>query len=231
MNRRCMRALVLVPALALAPAACTADFFVGPLEGSSSTAAGTDDSDPSSATTAPLSTTGEGMSTTQAPTTQDPELTTSSTTDESSTTGAETSERTTLDTESTTGEATGDTEEPQDCIPKDAPACEEAFPTCLWNGEECTVNLCNVGGEKACLTEAPECIWEGGGCIPSECNEEAECSVLEPAACEKTKGCVLVAEMCFTPPCVPCTEVEAIPACNELPNCAYNEGREACLPQ
>jgi len=226
MNRPRMRVLGL--AFVLAPAACTADFFVGPLGGSSKTAEDSGDSGPSSATSAPPGTTGDDASTTQTPTTQDPDLSTSSTSGESTTTGAETTEGTTLSTESTTGTST---EEPADCIPKGAPACEEAFPGCLWNGEECTVNLCNVGDQKTCLTEAPECIWEGGGCIPSECGEETECGALEPAACEKTKGCVLVGLVCFVPACVPCAEVESIPVCNDLPNCAYNEGREACLPQ
>ena len=230
MNRLCMGALVLALAPALAPAACTADFFVGPLEGSSSTAEAPDDSDPSSVTSASLSTTGSGSSTTQTPTTQ-PELTTSSTSDPSTTTAAETGDNTGLSTESTSGAGTGDTEAPADCVPKQAPACEEAFPACLWNGEECTVNPCNVGGQKACLTEAPECIWEAGGCIPSGCNEEVECSVLAPGPCEIAEGCILIGATCFTPLCVPCLEVKDIVTCDELPSCAYNEGREACLPQ
>ncbi|MGH1342193.1 MAG: hypothetical protein ACRBN8_11605 [Nannocystales bacterium] len=234
MIRRCRTVPLLV--VVLNPLGCTADFFVGPIEGSSSTTQGPDDTDGSSMPTFPTTTSGDGLSTTRASTTPDPELTTSSTSDESATsdidteteTETETSEDTALDTESST---VGDTEDPEDCTPKEAPACEEAFPGCLWNGEECTVNLCNVGGEEACLFEAPECIWEGGGCIPSECAKEAECSALDPGPCEKAKGCMALEEQCFALACVPCMEVLSVPICDELPNCAYNEGREACLPQ
>ncbi len=226
LNQLCSSAL----ALSLAAGGCTADFFVGPLDGGSSTTQGPDDSGVSSMTSAPASTTADGSSTTQAATTVGPDATTSSAT-ASTTTSGQTSEDTVLSTEGSTTAASTDTEEPADCIPKEAPACEEAFPSCLWNGEACTVNLCNVGGEKACLTETPDCIWEGGGCIPSQCGEEAECSVLEPGPCETAKGCVLIGVMCFTPPCVPCGEVDDILTCNELPNCIYNELREACLPQ
>lgn len=221
---------VWIGALAFALAGCTADFFVGPAGGGSSTSQGQDATGSSSQTSVAPGTTGDGTGTTAGPTTQDPELTTSSTTDET-TTASETDETTAGSTASTTGEPTGETEEPADCVEKEGPACEEAFPTCLWNGEACTPNLCDVGGERNCLTEAPECIWDGGGCVPSECGEEAECSALEPGPCEKAKGCVLVGESCFTPTCVPCSEVETALACNELPNCDYNEGREACLPQ
>lgn len=210
---------------------CTADFFVGPEGGGSSSSGGSNDADPSSATADPLTTTGPDGGTTQVSTTQEPEPTTSSSTDPSTTTAPETTDDTEVGSAETDGEAGGDTEDPGDCIVKEGRSCEAAFPTCLWDGEECAVNLCDVGGEKACLTEAPDCIWEGGGCIPSECTQEAECSVLDPGPCEKARGCVLQGEQCFTPACVPCAEVDNITTCNELPNCTYNEGREACLPQ
>lgn len=217
-------------ALALALAGCTADFFVGPSEGSSSTSEGQGATGSGSQTSVTPGTTGGGAGTTGSPTTQDPELTTSSTTDEP-TTDPETDEETGSTTANTTGEPTGETEEPADCVEKDGPACGEAFPSCLWNGEACTPNLCDIGDEKACLTEAPDCIWDGGGCVPSECGEETECDGLEPGPCEEAEGCVLAGESCFTPACVPCGEVADAIACNELPNCDYNEGREACLPQ
>ncbi len=60
---------------------------------------------------------------------------------------------------------------------------------------------------------------------------ETECSGLEIELCGMTKGCVEVLEMCFSLVCAPCTEVDDPKLCAELPNCAYNEGREACLPQ
>lgn len=228
-----------VTTLAFALAGCTADFFVGPTEGGSSTSQGSGATGSSSQTSVGpsttqdgTSTTQDGTSTTQASTTQAPEFTTSSTTDEATTAAdTDTDEGTASTTGTTTGEPTGETEEPADCIPKNGPACEEAFPNCLWTGEACTLNPCDVGDERNCLGEAPECIWAGGGCVPSGCDEEAECGGLEPAPCEEAKGCLLVGVSCFIPACVPCGEIEDPLDCDELPNCAFNEGREACLPQ
>ncbi len=229
-----MTRVALACLLALPSLGCTADFFVGPEATDGSTSAATEDDgegpgDPSTAD--PPTTTGETLGST----TLEPTTTTEDTLDppDTSTTTGEESDTLEPSTSSSTTEPTtaGETEEPQDCIPKDVESCEVAYPACLWTGEACVINECNVaGGEKECLPLNPECAWEGDGCIPTGCSDEAECSPLEPGVCVKTPGCIVFFEQCFALECVPCGEVKDIKLCNELPACGYNKLREACLP-
>ena len=222
-------------ALLLAASGCTADFFVGPEEAGSSgpqpsTTNGMPDDDggpagPTSSDPDPTTTGSPDPSTTSGTTSADP------TGDTQTETDGKTSDTTEPETSSSTTAMTGETEEPGDCVSKSAEPCELAFPTCLWDGENCSVNGCNVEGELDSLELSPECSWQEGACVPSGCEMETECSGLDIELCGMTKGCVEVIEMCFSLACAPCTEVDNPKLCAELPNCAYNEGREACLPQ
>jgi len=220
-----------VAALALAMlTGCTADFFVGPSEGSTSGPGSTDASDGAPESSADPDTnepTGDD-STTSAPETNGPATDTQTTEEPPSDTSSSTGE--TTEGRETAEETAEDTEAPFDCITEDPELCELAFPECLWSGETCFTNLCNVGDEKACILEDPECVWERGGCVPNPCLEESECTALEPKACDMTKGCVDLFTECFSVECVPCQEVEDPKLCIELPGCEYNELREACQP-
>ena len=204
-------------------AGCTADFFVGPEAGGSS---GMDASSSASdqSTTANDPTTGAGVTTEG--TTEAPDPTLGDTTTSSSTDGGE---ATGPSTSSSSGSA--ETESLPNCNVETAKLCEAGLPTCWWTGELCMENPCDVGGELDCLAEAPDCAWEAGNCIPSGCTEEAECSPLELAVCEATKGCMVVLEQCYALACVPCGEIDNPATCQDLPNCAYDELRGACLPQ
>lgn len=227
--RRCMLATL------LCTMGCTADFFVGPEAGSSGAADPTSEGmpnddggpgGPTSSTPDPTTTGTPDPTTTDETTSAETAVATASESDTGSTTTG-----TSAETDASTTAVSGETEEPEDCVRKDAAQCELAFPTCLWDGETCTFNPCLMEDELACLETSPECFWVEGACIPSGCELEAECSPLEFEVCVKTKGCVSVIDMCFSTACVPCNEVDDPKLCAELPNCAYNEGRAACLPQ
>lgn len=222
-----MRASLL--ALAVAVSGCTADFFVGPevdaSTGANASTSADDDDDAGGPTTDgpdPGTTSTANPGTTEDATSADPTSTTQG--DEDGTTRDP-------ESSSSSGGRGGETEEPSDCLRKEVDSCELAFPVCLWDGESCTINECDAAEESQCLEFAPECIWEETSCVPSDCEFEAECSELEVGLCGKTKGCVEVLETCFSLACAPCTEVVDPKLCTELPNCAYNEKREACLPQ
>jgi hypothetical protein len=219
----------------LATVGCTADFFVGPTEAGSSGGQGPasegmpdDDGGPGGPTSDMPDPGTTGMTT---PDTSEDMTSTGPTLTTEGDTESPTGDSSDLETSSSTTAATGETEEPGDCVSKDAEPCELAFPVCLWDGEACEANPCHVeAGERACLELSPECIWEEGGCIPSGCEMETECSGLDIELCGMTKGCIDVIDTCFAIACAPCTEVDNPKLCAELPNCTYNEGLEACQP-